>query len=651
MEALTLTELQDFTLNTYIKLLKHLQNNYAIVPFCDVRFEATPYLILRHDIDISLKDALTMAEIEKDLNIKSTYFVLFSSRFYNLFEGENITLLNRISDLGHEIGLHYQPQQYRFYKQDPERTLKIETQVLENFMGKKIRSIARHGMWDRDPFAATQKYVNANHPNFRRDLFVHESCRAWATIEGLYSLINNPPKRAQLLVHPENWQKEIIDREKLLERNFRNLEDENQAMKKALLEVYRTDQSVLEYDSAVKNASFKQLNYKPLHKKQSNYNKLALIRYYLLHTKIGWNLRKLRGRIQNNFTFSSSKNNLITLNNTAEKKGIENPLVSIIITSYNYSHYLADAIESVLNQTYPKIEVIIVDDGSTDETKNVVAHYSVQYTFQTHQGLAAARNNGIRLTHGEFFICLDSDDKLFPSYVEKTIKQILKNPSTGFVYTGSKVWNEITELETIWMPRRIVSKYSLFAGWVGAEGPMLTRRKAFESLSFGYDSSFPAHEDLDLCFRLLTKGWKYDVVFEPIHWYRQHGISLDPNTSPEKKKIAEAFMDRKFWFRKPYRILYSLYRNTLGRIESLMRCPIEYLRGLGKKVQIYIQIKPYYRMDLEAQEKAHQLQKEIYLAVDWKIEWHRDKKLGKYYEDKIKILEARLRNVASVFNK
>jgi hypothetical protein len=320
METLTLTELQSFTLNTYIKLLKHLQNNYAIVPFCDVRFEATPYLILRHDIDISLKDALTMAEIEKELNIRSTYFVLFSSRFYNPFEGENIAILKKISNLGHEIGLHYHPWQYGLYKQDPERTLKIEMQVLENFLGKKIHSIARHGLWDRDPFGATRKYVNANHPYFRSDLFVHESCRAWATMEGLYSLINNPPKRAQLLIHPENWQKEIIDREKLLDQNFRNLEDEMQAMKKDLLEVYRTDQAVLEYDKAVKNGNFKQLNYKPLPKKQSNYNILALPRYYLLHTKIGWTLNKLRGRIQNNFTFASSKNNLITRNSTAEKK-------------------------------------------------------------------------------------------------------------------------------------------------------------------------------------------------------------------------------------------------------------------------------------------------------------------------------------------
>lgn len=294
----TLDELEDFTLKSYVKLLKYLDQIYTIVPFCDVRYEDTPYLVLRHDIDISLQNALTMAKIEEDLNIRSTYFVLFSSRFYNVFEAKNMEILKGISELGHEIGLHYYPKQYRLYKQNPQKTLQIQTQILENFLGKKVRSISRHGQFDMDPFSATRRYINANHPYLRADLFVHDSDRAWVTLEGLYVLLNNPPKRAQLLIHPENWQKDKIDREKLLERHFQTLENEIQEIKKGLFEIYRTDQLAIDYDNAIKNAHFNQLNYKSVPKNRSNYNRLTLLRYYLTHTKIGWNLKKLREKIE-----------------------------------------------------------------------------------------------------------------------------------------------------------------------------------------------------------------------------------------------------------------------------------------------------------------------------------------------------------------
>ena len=322
----------------------------------------------------------------------------------------------------------------------------------------------------------------------------------------------------------------------------------------------------------------------------------------------------------------------------------EKPLVSIIITSYNYGCYLSYALESVLRQSYPNTEIVIVDDGSTDNTKSVAESYRVKYVFQERQGISVARNAGISLTHGEFIMCLDGDDKLAPEYIETTLKQMVKHSSTGFVYTGSVVWNEISKLENIWMPHRIYSKYSLFAGWHGALGPMIVRRNAFESLEYGYDRGFQSNEDLDLCFRLLSKGWKSDFVNGPLHWYRVHPGSLNPST-PERKKRAVAYMDLRFWFRRPYRMIYGVYQATLGRVELLMKHPIKYMRSIQEKIQLNIKTKWYCQTNVADKEQVRQIQREISLTLDMLVVWCRNKSLRKYYENRIKILESRLRNL------
>jgi hypothetical protein len=293
LEATTFTEFQDFTLDKYKKLLVFLKQKLKITPFCDVNYNDTPYLILRHDIDFSLQDALTMAKIEKDLGVRSTYFVLLSTPAYNLFEGENIALLKKISEYGHEIGLHYHPAQYRLYKQSAEKTLKIEAQIIESYIGKKVRSIARHGLYDRDPFATTKEYINANHPYMRADLFVHDSDRAWVTMEGLFLLLNNPPKRVQLLIHPANWQKDKIDRQTLIERNFQKMENRIHDAKKKLYKAIEQDQLVTDYENLRKNPNFEQILQKRVSEYTSNVNSQTLFRFYFNQSKFGWNLSKL----------------------------------------------------------------------------------------------------------------------------------------------------------------------------------------------------------------------------------------------------------------------------------------------------------------------------------------------------------------------
>ena len=96
--------------------------------------------------------------------------------------------------------------------------------------------------------------------------------------------------------------------------------------------------------------------------------------------------------------------------------------------AYNHAHYLAEAIESVLAQTYTDIEIIVIDDGSTDNTKKVLAPYikggKIRYIYQENRGLSAARNTGLKAAQGMYIKFLDSDDFLYPEQIDGQVKQI-----------------------------------------------------------------------------------------------------------------------------------------------------------------------------------------------------------------------------------
>lgn len=104
------------------------------------------------------------------------------------------------------------------------------------------------------------------------------------------------------------------------------------------------------------------------------------------------------------------------------------PLVSIVIPCFNSARYLAETIESALNQTHPRIEVIVVDDGSSDETSEIAHSYPVQYIYQANRGISAARNTGFLQSQGNYVQFLDHDDRLLPQGVEAGVKILEANP-------------------------------------------------------------------------------------------------------------------------------------------------------------------------------------------------------------------------------
>ncbi|MFB2970847.1 glycosyltransferase family 2 protein [Aerosakkonema sp. BLCC-F183] len=112
------------------------------------------------------------------------------------------------------------------------------------------------------------------------------------------------------------------------------------------------------------------------------------------------------------------------------------PSVSVIIPVYNCEKYLAEAIESVLAQTYQPLEIIVIDDGSTDGSAEVAKHFgtTVQYCFQANSGTAAARNLGIELAKGDFFAFLDADDLWVEDKLTNQMAAFTNNPNLDIVY-------------------------------------------------------------------------------------------------------------------------------------------------------------------------------------------------------------------------
>lgn len=122
-----------------------------------------------------------------------------------------------------------------------------------------------------------------------------------------------------------------------------------------------------------------------------------------------------------------------------------NPLVSVIIPTFNREFFIKDAIDSVLNQTFQDFEIVVIDDGSTDNTKDIIDGYNdyrIHYFYQKNRGLNPARNAGIKNSRGNYIAFLDSDDIWEPDKLEKQVEILNQKPEIGLVYCGSSLIDE-----------------------------------------------------------------------------------------------------------------------------------------------------------------------------------------------------------------
>ena len=221
----------------------------------------------------------------------------------------------------------------------------------------------------------------------------------------------------------------------------------------------------------------------------------------------------------------------------------ELPLVSVIIPVHNGARYLRAALESVFAQTYRPFEVVVVDDGSTDDSGVIAQSFQdVHYIHQANEGVAAARNNGIEAARGEFLAFLDQDDLWTPEKLTLQIAHLLSHPELGYTLTDQQFFVDPGETLPAWFRKELFS--SAHPGWV--LGTLVVRRAAFEKVG-GFATGYAAASDSDWFFRAKAAGISMAVVPELLLMKRIHGANESANAKDvlsELRKVVKSSMDR-----------------------------------------------------------------------------------------------------------
>lgn len=201
------------------------------------------------------------------------------------------------------------------------------------------------------------------------------------------------------------------------------------------------------------------------------------------------------------------------------------PTVSIIVPAYNQSRYLGDAIRSALAQTRADLEVIVVDDGSTDDTPAVCQGFTdprVRYVWQENRGLSAARNTGLREARGEFLSFLDSDDQFLPEKLELLLAAFERDPGLGLVAGQAVLIDQegrpIGEVFDRPLPAGLAD---LLLGNPLHVGSVLLRRE-WQARVGHFDETLRSYEDWDMWLRLARAGCRMEWVPKPVSLYRFH---------------------------------------------------------------------------------------------------------------------------------
>jgi len=207
-------------------------------------------------------------------------------------------------------------------------------------------------------------------------------------------------------------------------------------------------------------------------------------------------------------------------------------LVTIIIPTYNYAEYVIEAVVSAIGQTYRPIEIIVVDDGSQDNTREVLAEFinagKIHYIYQDNKGLAAARNTGLRSSGGEYISFLDADDLMDEKKIEIQAMHLDQNPECGVSFSDFRFFKD-NDLSNLMNPPYHHSCELTFRDFIrGHFMPVhttLVRQEVFKKVGY-FDESLRKCEDSDLWIRAMVAGIRFFYIDQVLAFYRLHGRQM-----------------------------------------------------------------------------------------------------------------------------
>jgi glycosyltransferase involved in cell wall biosynthesis len=223
--------------------------------------------------------------------------------------------------------------------------------------------------------------------------------------------------------------------------------------------------------------------------------------------------------------------------------------VSVIIPAYNGDRFIQKTIDSVLAQTFTDYEIIVIDDGSQDNTSQVLESYgkNIQYIYQHNQGVAAARNRGIDLAKGELIAFLDQDDLFLPHKLAAQVACLEAHPEAGMVHSGWQRINDCGEMLGTVEPWHKAPRLDLSA-WLWWKPVLLSAmmfRKYWLEKVEGLDPQFRQVCDLDLAWRLTLMGCETVWLPQITVCYREHDRNDSLNTQVQAQE-SQAILDKFF---------------------------------------------------------------------------------------------------------
>ncbi len=225
------------------------------------------------------------------------------------------------------------------------------------------------------------------------------------------------------------------------------------------------------------------------------------------------------------------------------------PRVSVVMAAYNYGQYIAQAIQSVVEQTYVDWELIVVDDGSTDDTREVVARFlgdsRIHYHWQENRGQPQTKNTGINLSRGSLIAFLDADDAWLPTKLEKQAALFDDDSRLGVAYTGRSFMDPVgtvTGREDRVMVRGDVLHEALLRT-IPPFSSSMVRREVFDKVGL-FDETIPLAIDYELWLRVALE-YRFDYVDEPLLLYRTGHANLS-RRSVERRQLVLDYILPKF---------------------------------------------------------------------------------------------------------
>ena len=280
----------------------------------------------------------------------------------------------------------------------------------------------------------------------------------------------------------------------------------------------------------------------------------------------------------------------------------KNTLVSIIVPCYKQAHYLAETLQSVINQTYTNWECIIVNDGSPDNTEDVAKLWCnkderISYVYKENGGLPSARNTGIKMSKGEYILALDSDDILHEDYLLKLVP-VLDADETLAIVSSYREFFVDNKLNIVYKYKASGSTYRDLMFENVLMPSSLYRKACWEQVG-GYDEKMiKGFEDWEFWISILKHGWKYKFVEEYLFYYRkaENSMLIDTLQNHRISNMEYVFEKHKDIYIKDFDntksymfFLINLYRNTELKIKSSLEYKIA--RIIAKPFKVFKKIK------------------------------------------------------------